>query len=103
MGTHKFEFVPAPERFGDLPIDRGVIFICKGCRHPTAAQRDSVLRAWGERGVIADVARRLRCPLCRRRGMAVSLSPTFAQLGSLGALDRLAADLRVLKPSGVVD
>lgn len=39
-----------PERFGQIPIARGIVFICKNCSRPTATGRDAVLKALGRAG-----------------------------------------------------
>ncbi|MBK6703806.1 MAG: hypothetical protein IPG56_08660 [Caulobacteraceae bacterium] len=43
------------------PLSRGIVFICMNCSRPTATGRDAMLRVWGERGIIAEVARKLKC------------------------------------------
>ena len=102
MGTRRFEQRPTPERFGQLPLGAGVVFICENCRRPTATSRDAVLKAWGERGVIADVAAKLKCRWCKKRGMRAVLAPYWANLGSPRPLDRFVADVMALTPSGEV-
>lgn len=103
VSTRKFPHQAPPGRFGQLPRDRGLIFICRTCGRPHAVERDTLLRTWGERGVIADAARRLRCSVCRARGMKPVLSPTFANLGSPSPVDRLVQTIRALIPKGWVD
>jgi hypothetical protein len=102
MGARNVDLVPAPARFGDVPPARGLMFVCVRCRRPTATTRDAALRAWGERGLTAEVARRLRCPGCRRRGMAAYLAPAFAKLGSPTPVDRLVETIAALQVSGKV-
>jgi len=99
VGPKKFPHDPPPRRFGELPHNRGLVFICKGCTRPTAISRDRALKAWGEQGRIREVAARTRCPNCRFRGMAPILAPVFAELGSRAEIDRLVATLHAIKPS----
>lgn len=104
MGMKRWDPEPAPERFGQLPRSRGVIFVCQHCTRPTATSRDAVLKAWGERGVIADVAAKLRCRNCKKRGMRGFLTPYWLpDSGSQTELDKLADQLAKLKPSKWVD
>jgi hypothetical protein len=103
MGTKNLTPEPAPERFGQLPLSRGIVFVCRNCRRPTATHRDSALRAWGERGMIAEASKRLRCPGCRKRGMDAYLAPRGAGLGSPTPLDKLVQAILALRPSGRVE
>ncbi len=103
MGQRQFDLVPAPERFGQIPRQNGILFQCPGCGRRTATTRDAALRTWGERGSIADAAKRLRCRNCRRRGLMAYLAPAFAKMGSPTPLDRLVATIRSLIVSGKVD
>lgn len=103
MGQRNFNLVPAPERFGQLPRQNGVMFQCPKCGRRTATTRDAALRAWGERGLITDAARRLRCRNCRRRGLEAYLAPAFAKMGSPTPLDRLVHTIKSLIASGRID
>ena len=94
---------PAPDRFGQTPVTRGYIFECLRCGRPFAVSRDAALRAWGERGVVAEAARRLRCSQCGGRGMRAMLAPARAGLGSKGPLERLLDALAALRPRGPVE
>lgn len=104
MGQKSWTPEPAPKRFGQIPRTRGVVFICRGCRRPTATSRDAVLRAWGERGVIEEAAAKIRCRWCKRRGMDTAITPHWAGLefGSRSELEKLSEAIRALKPSGDV-
>lgn len=104
MGTKNWTPQPAPERFGQVPGTRGVVFICKHCNRPTATTRDAVLKAWGERGVIADVAAKLKCRWCKKRGMDAAITPHWAgvEFGSQSDLAKLVAAISKLKPRGDV-
>ncbi len=96
---------PVPERFGQVPRTRGLVFTCLRCGRPTAVSRDAALKAWGEQGRIAETAARIRCPYqhCRRRaGMAVSIAPIRARLGSKNEVDALLDAMQAVKPSGSV-
>lgn len=78
--------------------------MCLHCHRPNATTRDAVLRAWGERGVIADAARSLRCKNCRKRGMRAALTPSWvAGYGSKSDLEKLVEDLRKLTPRGPIE
>jgi hypothetical protein len=104
MGMKNWTPEAAPDRFGQLPRRRGVIFMCLHCARPTATTRDAVLKAWGERGVIAEVAAKLRCKNCRKRGMRGFLTPYWLpDSGSQTDLDKLAAQLEKLKPPKWID
>lgn len=104
MGMKNWTPEPAPARFGQIPRSRGIVFICKNCSRPTAADRDAVLRAWGERGMIADAALKLRCRWCKRRGMNAALTPPWvgSEFGSKSNLAKLVEAIRNLKPRGDV-
>lgn len=93
-----FKWERTPERFGQLPRDRGIVFICKVCSRAHAASRDGALKAWGERGVVREAAAKLRCKHCKRRGMHTSLSARSSGLGSIEPLDQLVATISNLKP-----
>lgn len=93
---------PVPQRFGLLPFAQGVKFICDNCGRAYAVPRDDALRAWGEQGIVADVARRLRCKNCRRRGMTAEIAPGRIGFGSKPALDRFVDEIMTLKPDGEV-
>jgi hypothetical protein len=95
---------PPPERFGQIPLRRGIVFICRHCARPTATSRDAVLRAFGERGVIRETAERLRCKWCKRRGMHAALTPSWAgpEFGSKSELAKLVETIEKLKPRGDV-
>lgn len=78
---------PHPERFGQIPRYRGLVFQCLHCGWHTAVCYDTALRTWGEQGIIEDVARRTRCsrPKCLgrgKRGHQIKLAPVGADLGS---------------------
>lgn len=104
MGMKRWDPEPAPERFGQLPRSRGVIFVCQHCTRPTATNRDAVLRAWGDRGVIKDVAAKLRCRNCKKRGMRAYLTPYWLpNSGSKTDLDALADQIGKLKPPKWID
>lgn len=103
VGTKNWTPEEPPERFGQIPSTRGIVFICMHCRRPNATTRDAVLRAWGERGLIADAARSLRCKNCRKRGMRAALTPTWAPgYGSISELENLVEQIRRLMPSGQI-
>jgi hypothetical protein len=104
VGTKNWTPEPAPDRFGQIPRSRGVVFICKHCSRPTATDRDAVLRAWGDRGVIADAAKKLRCRWCKKRGMDAALTPHWVgpEFGSRSDLAKLVDAIRKLKPRGEV-
>lgn len=63
-----------------------------------------MLRAFGERGIIQETAKRLRCKWCKKRGMRAALTPLWAGLdyGSKSDLAKLVEQIRALKPSGDV-
>lgn len=105
MGMKRWDPEPAPERFGQLPRGRGVIFVCQKCGRPAATNRDAVLKAWGERGVIREAAAKLRCRNCRKRGaMRGFLTPYWLpDGGSKTDLDKLVAQLSKLKPPKWID
>lgn len=105
MGTRNWTPEPAPERFGQIPQARGIVFICLNCSRPTATTRDAVLRAWGERGIIAEVALKLKCRWCKKRGMAAAITPHWAgpEFGSQSELAKLVDTIRKLRPRGSVD
>ncbi len=104
MGQKNWTPEPAPERFGQIPRTRGIVFICQNCSRPTATGRDAVLKAWGERGIITDVARKLRCKWCKKRGMNAAITPKWAgaEFGSQTELQKLVEAIRNLKPRGDV-
>lgn len=103
VGTRNWTPEPAPERFGQIPRTRGLVFIRVHCSRPTATTRDAVLRAWGERGIIAEVARRVRCKWCKKRGMDAALTPHWVgDFGSESELTTLVEAIRKLKPRGDV-
>lgn len=104
MGTKNWKPEPAPERFGQIPRSRGIVFICKHCSRPTATDRDSVLREWGNRGVIRDAAAKLRCKWCKKRGMDAALTPRWIgpEFGSQSELAGLVEAIRKLKPRGEI-
>lgn len=104
MGTKNWRPEPAPERFGQIPRSRGLVFICMNCSRPTATSRDAVLRAWGERGIIAEAAARVRCSYCKKRGMHTAITPHWAgaEFGSQSELAKLVDTIRKLKPRGEV-
>lgn len=104
MGTKNWDPEPPPKRFGQIPPARGIVFICNACNRPTATSRDAVLRAWGERGLIADAALTLRCKWCKKRGMRAALTPSWVtDYGSKSALEKLVEDLRKLKPNSSIE
>lgn len=105
MGTKNWTPEPAPHRFGQIPPTRGIVFICMNCSRPTATGRDAVLRAWGERGVIAEEAGKLKCRWCKKRGMKAALTPLWvgSNFGSRSELEKLVDAIRGLKPDGKVD
>jgi hypothetical protein len=103
MGTKNWTPEPAPHRFGALPRERGVVFVCGQCGRRQAVARDLALETWGKRGVVDDVARKLRCRNCNRRGMRAYVSPPWANLGSPSPLDRLVETLMSLIAGGRVD
>lgn len=63
-----------------------------------------MLKAWGERGVIADVARKLKCRWCKKRGMNAAITPNWAgaEFGSQTELQKLIETIQKLKPRGDV-
>lgn len=104
MGQKNWDPEPAPERFGQVPFSRGVVFICRHCSRPTTTSRDAVLRAFGERGVVREVSARMRCKWCKKRGMHAALTPYWASadFGSQSDLEKLLEAIRKVKPSGEV-
>jgi hypothetical protein len=75
-----------PARFGDLNPVYGLVFQCKSCGYHRAVPYEDALRAWGEQGVIAEVAARLKCGRepCRsrdKRGMRVDYTPLQVGFG----------------------
>jgi len=105
VGTKNWTPEPPPERFGQIPLGRGIVFICLHCSRPTATGRDAVLRAWGERGVIAEAAARIRCRWCKRRGMRAALTPHWAgpEFGSQSELGKLVASIHKVRPRGRIE
>jgi hypothetical protein len=97
-----FPWEKTPERFGQIPKSRGIVFVCKACGYAYASTRDGVLKAWGERGVIREAAQKLRCRRCRKLGMYTSISPRGSGLGSLEPLDALVSTIKNLKPKRTV-
>lgn len=93
---------PVPERFGQAAPTRGFVFTCRRCRRPVAISRDDALKAWGEQGIVAEVAAPTRCRYCRHRGVDITISPGRAKLGSQQAIDELVSTIGRLKPRGKV-
>jgi hypothetical protein len=99
-----------PERFGEIPWSHGLVFTCVHCSRHTAVTRDALLKAFGDHGVIREVAARLRCRglNCkdrRRRGMHVALTPLNLSYGSKRpkpALDALVDTIQSIKPAGTI-
>lgn len=94
---------PAPERFGQIPITRGLLLACRNCHRPYAVGRDKALKLWGERGDIREVCGRLRCPNCKRVGCDAALAPFRAKLGSVADFDKLVEAIRALRPARTVE
>lgn len=104
MGIRNWKPDPAPERFGQIPRRCGLVFVCINCSRPTCTTRDAVLRAWGERGIIAETALRIRCKWCKKRGMKAALTPYWVNdCGSESELTKLVETIRKLKPRGDVN
>lgn len=98
---------PVPQRFGEVPIEYGLVFTCIHCGRHKAVSRDGALEAWGRLGVIEEVAKRTRCTFDRcetrkKRGHRVELAPLKAQLGSKAEIDRVVEIVRRFRPSGTV-
>ena len=98
---------PVPPRFGDVPFGCGLIFSCQHCGRTQAVSRDGALKAWGEKGIIAEVAARTRCGYgrckeLRRRGHRVEIAPRRTRLGSKTELARLLEAIDAVKPRGQI-
>lgn len=104
---------PLPERFGNLPAGFDLFFGCGsgGCHRGVLVDRIDCIRRWGEEGRIDDIARRLRCETCKRRGAVAELrrkplrsTQTEGERAhaKLSLADKLAGDIAKLKPTGIV-
>lgn len=93
----------APVRFGDVPLQNGLVFVCRHCNRPYALSRDTALRAWGERGRVQVAGSKLRCRNCGHRGLRGYLAPSKAELGSPDELTALVERLRGLRPKRQIE
>lgn len=104
MGTRNFTPEPPPERFGQIPRSNGLVFICGNCGRRRATDRDNLLKAFGERGIIREVCKRLRCSNCKRQAMTCCLTPWFAKgFGSPDEIEKLLRAIFALKPRGPIE
>lgn len=102
MGGRLLQPQPAPLRFGQVPADEGIVFVC-ACGRPHGVRRDKALKAWGEQGRIQEVAARIRCKKCGKKRLRGYTVPAKAEMGSAAPIDVLIREIMELRPGRHID
>lgn len=100
-----------PERFGALAGGYDFLFSCRlgNCPGAVLIERAEALRRWGADSRVAQIAERMRCERCHRRGarveirrMTITRTEGERVRAKLLPIDRLVRDISDLRPMGKV-